>query len=117
MTRWGMRLKLLNRWVIRRIPWHEPFTTLLTSRSELWPKVHDLVARQSGLPKPKISPNSHFVNDLGFDSLDSVELVLSLEQEFRLEIPDEDEEKLVTVADLLRYLEERLSYGKRPIGG
>jgi acyl carrier protein len=57
--------------------------------------------------KEEVTDNAKFVDDLGADSLDTVELVMALEEEFGVEIPDEDAEKLITVGDALRYIEEK----------
>lgn len=112
-----VRLRLLGRWLGRRVPWREPSEPAPASRSELWPRLHDLIARQIEPQKHPIAPNSHFIKDLGFDSLDSIELVLSLEEEFGLDI-DEDEllEKAQTVGDLLQSLEGRMNHGNRSSG-
>ena len=116
MTSLCMRLKLVGRWLRRRLPGCTPQEASQVSRSELWPKVHDLIVRHVGEAKRPISPKTDFAADLGFDSLDSVELVLSLEEELGLEIPDEAMRNLKTVADLLDYLEGRM-HGNRSIGG
>jgi acyl carrier protein len=57
--------------------------------------------------KEEVTDNAKFVDDLGADSLDTVELVMALEEEFGIEIPDEEAEKLATVGDALRYIEEK----------
>ena len=70
-------------------------------------KVKQIIADQLGVKKEEVTENAKFVDDLGADSLDTVELVMALEEEFGVEIPDEDAEKLVTVGDALRYIEEK----------
>ena len=70
-------------------------------------KVRQIIAEQLGVKKEEVTDNAKFVDDLGADSLDTVELVMALEEEFGVEIPDEDAEKLVTVGDALRYIEEK----------
>ena len=71
-------------------------------------ELRDLVIEDLGLdPGTKITPEDAFVEDLGADSLDLVELIMSLEERFNIEIPDEDAEKLVTVKDVLNYLREK----------
>ena len=70
-------------------------------------KIKQIIADQLGVKKEEVTENAKFVDDLGADSLDTVELVMALEEEFGVEIPDEDAEKLVTVGDALRYIEEK----------
>jgi len=72
-------------------------------------KVRQIIAEQLGVKKEEVTDNAKFVDDLGADSLDTVELVMALEEEFGVEIPDEDAEKLATVGDALRYIEEKAS--------
>ena len=68
-------------------------------------RVSGLIVEQLGVSKDEVVPSASFIDDLGADSLDIVELVMSLEEEFDLEIPDEDAEKIVTVSDAIKYLE------------
>ena len=68
-------------------------------------KVHKLIEEQLGVEPERIKPEASFLEDLGADSLDIVELVMALEEEFDLEIPDEDTENLRTVQDVCNYLE------------
>ena len=70
-------------------------------------KIRQIIADQLGVKKEEVTDNAKFVDDLGADSLDTVELVMALEEEFGLEIPDEEAEKLATVGDALRYIEEK----------
>jgi acyl carrier protein len=70
-------------------------------------KIRQIIADQLGVKKEEVTDNAKFVDDLGADSLDTVELVMALEEEFGIEIPDEDAEKLATVGDALRYIEEK----------
>ena len=70
-------------------------------------KVKSIIAEQLGVKLEEVTPEAKFVDDLGADSLDTVELVMALEEEFGVEIPDEDAEKLSTVGDALRYIEEK----------
>ena len=69
-------------------------------------KVRQIVADQLGVDVDEVTPEASFVDDLGADSLDTVELVMALEEEFGLEIPDEDAEKISTVDDAIKYIEE-----------
>jgi len=68
-------------------------------------RVADIVAEQLGVDKDKITPETSFVNDLGADSLDTVELVMELEEEFDINIPDEAAEKIQTVGQAVEYIE------------
>ena len=70
-------------------------------------KIRQIIADQLGVKKEEVTDNAKFVDDLGADSLDTVELVMALEEEFGIEIPDEEAEKLQTVGDALRYIEEK----------
>ncbi len=69
-------------------------------------KVRQIVADQLGVDLEEVTTEASFVDDLGADSLDTVELVMALEEEFGLEIPDEDAEKISTVQDAIKYIEE-----------
>lgn len=69
-------------------------------------KVCEIVASQLGVDVEEVTPEASFIDDLGADSLDTVELVMALEEEFDLEIPDEDAEKITTVGDAIKYIEE-----------
>lgn len=68
-------------------------------------KVRQIVADQLGVDLEEVTLEASFVDDLGADSLDTVELVMALEEEFGLEIPDEDAEKISTVQDAIKYIE------------
>ena len=67
-------------------------------------KVKKVIAEQLGVDSSEITSESHFTNDLGADSLDSVELIMALEEEYGIEIPDEDAEKIQTVGDVIKYI-------------
>jgi acyl carrier protein len=69
-------------------------------------KVKEIVVEQLGVDEEEVNEQASFVDDLGADSLDIVELVMALEEEFDLEIPDEDAEKIVTVGDAVNYIKE-----------
>ncbi len=69
-------------------------------------KVIDIVAAQLGVDKKQVTPEAAFVDDLGADSLDTVELVMAFEEEFGVEIPDHDAEGIKTVGDALAYIEK-----------
>ena len=70
-------------------------------------KVIGIVSDQLDTPKEEIAPESSFVDDLKADSLDIVELVMALEDEFEIKIPDEDYEKIATVGDVINYIEAK----------
>ncbi len=70
-------------------------------------RVKKIVAEQLGVNESEVKNESSFVNDLGADSLDTVELVMALEEEFGIEIPDEDAEKITSVGDAVKYIEEK----------
>ena len=69
-------------------------------------RVKDLVVEQLGVSQDQVTPQASFIDDLGADSLDTVELVMAFEEEFGIDIPDDDAEKMVTVNDAIKYLEE-----------
>ena len=71
-------------------------------------RVRDLVVEQLGVSQDQVSPQASFIDDLGADSLDTVELVMAFEEEFGIDIPDEDAEKMATVAHAIKYLEESI---------
>lgn len=73
--------------------------------SSIEERVTDIVVEQLGLERDKVQPDSKFVDDLGADSLDTVELVMALEEEFDIEIPDEEAEKITTLKEAIAYIE------------
>ncbi|HBC58506.1 MAG TPA: acyl carrier protein [Gammaproteobacteria bacterium] len=76
--------------------------------SEIVERVKKIIVEQLGLKEEEVTAESSFVDDLGADSLDTVELVMALEEEFECEIPDEEAEKIVTVQDAISYIENNL---------
>lgn len=70
-------------------------------------RVKKIIAEQLGVEENEVTPEASFVEDLGADSLDTVELVMALEEEFSIEIPDEDAEKILTVGKALDYIKEK----------
>jgi acyl carrier protein len=74
--------------------------------SSIEQRVIDIVAEQLGVEKEKITRDSHFVNDLGADSLDTVELVMELEEEFDINIPDDAADKIQTVGQAIEHIEK-----------
>lgn len=69
-------------------------------------RVKEIIVEELGVETDKVTPEASFVDDLGADSLDTVELVMALEEEFGIDIPDEDAEKMRTVGDAVAYIEE-----------
>ena len=78
------------------------------SSEEIFDKVKSIIVEQLGVVEGDINLDSSFVDDLGADSLDVVELIMALEEEFDIEIPDEDAEKVVTVQDVVDYIKEHV---------
>ena len=70
-------------------------------------KITEIIVEQLGVKPEEVTAEASFVDDLGADSLDTVELVMALEEEFGIEIPDEDAEKIQTVGDAVKYIEEK----------
>jgi acyl carrier protein len=69
-------------------------------------RVKEIIVEQLGVEEDEVLPAAKFIEDLGADSLDTVELVMAFEEEFGLEIPDEDAEKIATVGDAISYIKE-----------
>jgi acyl carrier protein len=70
-------------------------------------KVKSIIAEQLGVKQEEVTPEASFIDDLGADSLDTVELVMALEEEFGIEIPDEDAEKITNVSEVVKYIEQK----------
>ncbi len=77
----------------------------------IFDKVRDIVVSELGVTEEEVTPDAKFVDDLGADSLDVVELIMKFEEEFDLEIPDEDAETLQTIQDSVDYIEKKLKEG------
>ena len=75
---------------------------------EVFEKVKGIIVNQLGVADTAVTLEASFIDDLGADSLDIVELVMALEEEFDMEIPDEDAEKVVTVGDVVEYIKEKV---------
>ena len=69
-------------------------------------RVTDIIVKELGVTPEQVTPEAKFIEDLGADSLDTVELVMAFEDEFDVEVPDEEAEKLLAVGDVTRYIEE-----------
>ncbi len=76
------------------------------SQDEIFEKVKDIIVEQLGVAENTVTLEASFIDDLGADSLDIVELVMAIEEEFDMEIPDEDAEKVVSVGDVVEYIKE-----------
>jgi acyl carrier protein len=76
--------------------------------AEIEARVKKIVVEQLGVKEEEVTTDASFVDDLGADSLDTVELVMALEEEFETEIPDEDAEKIITIKDAVRYIIDRM---------
>lgn len=77
--------------------------------ADLEEKVKEIIAKELGVEREKLTDEANFMEDLGADSLDTVELVMEFEKEFNIDIPDEDAEKLRTVGDALGYLRGKVT--------
>jgi acyl carrier protein len=71
-------------------------------------RVHSIIVEQLGVDDKEVTNKASFIDDLGADSLDTVELVMAFEEEFELEIPDEDAEEIMTVSDAINYIEAKV---------
>ena len=78
------------------------------SEKEIFQKLKTIVVDQLGVNEENVTMEATFVDDLAADSLDIVELVMTIEEEFDLEIPDSDAEKIVTIGDVVKYIEEHI---------
>ncbi|MFR7874105.1 MAG: acyl carrier protein [Christensenellales bacterium] len=76
------------------------------SEKEIFQKLKTIVVDQLGVNEENVTMEATFVDDLAADSLDIVELIMNIEEEFDLEIPDNDAEKIVTIGDVVKYIEE-----------
>ena len=86
------------------IPWEEVAYTV--SSEEIFEKVKKVIVEQLGVAETSVTSEASFIDDLGADSLDIVELIMALEEEFDLEIPDSDAEKIVAVSDVVDYIKD-----------
>ena len=76
----------------------------MASAEEIAGRVKSIIVEQLGVSMEEVNPQASFIEDLGADSLDIVELIMALEEEFDMEIPDEDAEKIQTVDDVIKYI-------------
>ena len=98
------------------ITWIINFQTTITNKkerkisaNEVYAKVNSIIVEQLGVKEENLKPEASFIDDLGADSLDTVELVMALEEEFDTEIPDEDAEKIKTVKDVYDYIDAKVN--------
>ena len=80
----------------------------MTDIKEMEEKVKDIIVEELGVERDKLADDASFMEELGADSLDTVELVMAFEKEFDIDIPDEEAEKLQTVGDAMKYLNEKV---------
>lgn len=76
--------------------------------SDIKEKVIQIIVNKLGLDQDQVTTKAHIINDLGADSIETVELIMEFEDKFEIEIPDDDGEKIATVGDAIAYLEEKL---------
>jgi len=81
---------------------------IFMSSEEVFDKVKEIIVEQLGVVDTSVTMEASFIDDLGADSLDIVELIMALEEEFDIEIPDGDAEKVVTVGDVVDYIKENV---------
>ena len=86
---------------------HHFTRTIMADETNIEQKVRDIIVEQLGVNADQVTTEAKFIEDLGADSLDTVELVMAFEEEFGIEVPDEEAEKLLTVGDVIRYIEDR----------
>lgn len=79
------------------------------NNSNIFEKVRNIVAQQLGVDKQQVTLKAHFVNDLGADSLDTVELVMAIEEEFDIEIPDEKAEIITTLSEAVEFIKQAVN--------
>ena len=72
-------------------------------------QIKEAIVEKLGVEEAKVTPNASFINDLGADSLDTVELIMELENRFNIQIPDEDQEKIQTVGDAVNYVKSKVA--------
>ena len=78
------------------------------SSEEIFDKIKEIIVERLGVAENTVTMEASFIDDLGADSLDIVELIMALEEEFDLEIPDADAEKIVSVSDVVDYIKENV---------
>jgi acyl carrier protein len=86
----------------------EGVETVMPDQAEIETKVRQIIVDELGVDENEVTPNARFIDDLGADSLDTVELVMRFEEEFGIEIPDEDAEKIQSVRDAYNYIDQHM---------
>ena len=81
---------------------------LIMSSEEIFEKIKNIIVEQLQVAETSVTEDASFIDDLGADSLDLVELIMALEEEFGIEIPDSDAEKVVSVGDVVNYIKENV---------
>jgi acyl carrier protein len=81
-------------------------TFIMADETNIEQKVRDIIVEQLGVNADQVTTEAKFIEDLGADSLDTVELVMAFEEEFGIEVPDEEAEKLLTVGNVVQYIED-----------
>jgi acyl carrier protein len=99
----GEETGLLKTDLLHKIPCEEDMNMAGSGIDE---KVKQIIVEELGVEESEVTPNARFVDDLGADSLDTVELVMRFEEEFGIEIPDEDAEKIASVRDAIEYIDK-----------
>ncbi len=89
----------------------------MADKNEVAERIIEIVAEKMDKPKAEITPEKSFVNDLGADSLDTVELMMDIEDEFDLSIPEEEAQKIVTIGDAIKYVQEHAGNKSQPKAG
>ena len=88
-------------------PRANPISAPMADQKTIEQRVKEIIVNQLNVNEEQITPTASFLDDLGADSLDTVELIMAFEEEFSVEVPDEDAEKLQTVGDVIKYIEEK----------
>src|SRR5687767_4804432 len=107
MAEWSCDFPYSHSLVFQILHFHRKRGTLPMADSANAQKVRDIIEKELGVEREKLTDNASFIEDLGADSLDIVELVMEFEKEFNIDIPDEDAEKLRTVGDAIAYLQSK----------
>src|ERR1700754_3927902 len=108
MAEWSCDFPIEHSLVFRIHHFHRQRGTSAMADSANAQKVRDIIEKELGVEREKLTDSASFIEDLGADSLDIVELVMEFEKEFNIDIPDEDAEKLRTVGDAVGYLNSKM---------